>query len=354
MSRARTVGFQSAGLQLAGRAGAWLANGFDATDNRRMRRIVIFALAAALSTVFVSGQNDDAAQDTPVFKTDVALVKVDAEVIDGTKLLDGFLKDDFRIFDNGRQQSILYFSQGEEPLDLVLMFDLSGSMIPKLQKLSESAHVALAELRQGDRVAVMVFGSKSSVVLPFTEDLNAVEGAINSATKMRMGGTHILVAINDAAALFLKEKRTQRRRAVMIVTDNHGQISSREITAVHNLWEADAVLSGLQVRFPGETALLVARRVNPYSMPASLLLDGENMSGVAAKTGGEVLRGDASVEFAELMHRLRLRYTLYYAMPKGKPGEERRIRVALTAEAKNRNPQGRVSARMGYRVPKAQ
>jgi Mg-chelatase subunit ChlD len=101
-------------------------------------------------------------------------------------------------------------------------------MIPKLKKLSESAHAALAELRNGDRASVMVFGSKSRVVLPFTDDLNAAEMAVNGVTAMRMGGTHIVAAINDAAMLFMKEQRTQRRRAVIMVTDNHGQISGKK------------------------------------------------------------------------------------------------------------------------------
>jgi VWFA-related protein len=178
----------------------------------------MFTAVAAMSAVVVLGQNDSAAQETPIFKSDVALVKVDAEVTDGTKLLGGFQKDDFRILDNGTERAILYFSQSEEPLDLILLFDLSGSMIPKLKKLSESAHAALAELRNGDRVSVMVLGSKSRVVLPYTEDLNTVEMAINGVTAMRMGGTRILAAINDAAMLFMKEQRTQRRRAVVTVT----------------------------------------------------------------------------------------------------------------------------------------
>jgi hypothetical protein len=124
----------------------------------------MFTAAAVLWAVVALGQNDGvaAAQETSIFKTGVALVKVDTEVTDGTRVLVGFQKDDFRILDNGTEQPILYFSQGEEPPDLILLFDLSGSMIPRLKKLSESAHAALAKLRNGDRVSVMVFGSKSS------------------------------------------------------------------------------------------------------------------------------------------------------------------------------------------------
>jgi hypothetical protein len=85
-----------------------------------VRRTVMFPAAAVLWAVVVLGQYDGraAAQETPIFKTGIALVKVDAEVTDGAKLLSGFQKDDFRIRDNGTEPPILYFSQGEEPLDI--------------------------------------------------------------------------------------------------------------------------------------------------------------------------------------------------------------------------------------------
>jgi hypothetical protein len=105
----------------------------------------MFTATAVLWAVVALGQNDGvaAAQETSIFKAGGALVKVDTEVTDGTKVLGGFQKDDFRILDNGTEQPILYFSQGEEPLDLILLFDLSGSMTPRLKKLSESAQGAL-------------------------------------------------------------------------------------------------------------------------------------------------------------------------------------------------------------------
>ncbi len=315
---------------------------------RRCFHAVLLALASLLAS---------AQDETPVFKSSVGLVKVDAEITDGAKLLGGFEKQDFRILDNGTPQEILYFSQGEVPLDVILLFDLSGSMIPKLQKLAESAHAALAELKAGDRVAVMAFGSKTQVIEPFTEDLAKVESAINERVlHSRMGGTRILAAINQAAAYFRQQSRNERRRAVVIVTDNHGQISGKKSTAIHNLWEADAVLCGLQVRFPGETALIVARRIgpNPTMIAMGWIMDGESMTGVAEKTGGDLLKGaDSGAQFTELMRRLRLRYSLYYALPAGKAGEERKIKVQLTDDSKAKNPQGRVLARSGYHFPKS-
>jgi VWFA-related protein len=285
------------------------------------------------------------------FKTAVSLVHVDAEVTDGTRLLTGFHKEDFRVFDNGSPQTLLYFSQEETPLDLILLFDISGSMNPKLEKIASSAHAALAQLRKGDRVAVMVFSTRSTIAGPFTDDMQTVEQTINEKVLGKaQGGTHILRAVSDAASYFLKETRTERRRAVLIMTDNHGQPSGHRNTVVRELWEADALLCGLELRSAGESALLGIRSV---TSPAAAFMNMENMTSVVEETGGDLIKGhDPGADFEEMIRRLRLRYMLVYALPPGKPGQERKIKIELTEDARKNNPQSRVRARDGYYVPK--
>jgi Ca-activated chloride channel family protein len=287
------------------------------------------------------------AQDAAVFKSGVSLVHVDLEVTDGTRLLSGFQKDDFQVFDESAPQKILYFSHEETPLDLILLFDTSGSMQPKLAKLAASAHAALAELRHGDRVAVMTFTTRTVIVAPFTDDMQTVEQAINERVLGKAkGGTKILRAVNDAAEYFLKEPRTERRRAVLIVTDNHGQPSGHKNAVVHAMWEADALLSGLELRWSGESAMLGASWV---LSPQTAWMQMENMTGVVEKTGGDLIKGhDPGADFEEMIRRIRLRYTLVYALPPGKPGDERKIKVELTGDARKKNPQAQVRARYGY------
>jgi len=53
---------------------------------------------------------------------------------------------------------------------------------------------------------------------------------------------------------------------------------------------------------------------------------------------------------AEMMRRIRSRYSLYYPMPEGKPGSWRSIRAELTHDAQERFPGARVFARRGYRL----
>ena len=78
------------------------------------------------------------------------------------------------------------------------------------------------------------------------------------------------------------------------------------------------------------------------------------MREIAVKTGGDTLNtADAAEGLHEMIHRLRSRYSLYYVLPRGKAGEERKIKVQLTPDAARRFPGATVRARNGYVAPGA-
>jgi VWFA-related protein len=291
------------------------------------------------------------AQETAVFRAGVALVHVDAEVTgaDG-RILTGLTQDDFRVLDERKEQAILHFSAEEEPLDLILLFDISGSMDAVVQGVASAAREGFQELRPGDRVSVMVFNSQSRVISGFTDDLDAVDRTIrDEVLTLRFGGrTLIQEAVDDAANRFLHEKRTRRRRAVLIITDNIGQRTRRETTVVRDFWEADAILSGLIVSNPAFQAI---RTIGIITGPQNLLLQA-GMAGIAEKTGGDAIHShDPGTAFRDAMHRIRSRYSLYYALPQAKAGTTRSVHVELTPEAAKRYPKAHVRARTGYLVP---
>jgi VWFA-related protein len=291
------------------------------------------------------------AQDPPTFRTDISLVRTDLEVTDGTRVLTGFMQSDFLVLDDGVPQKILYFSQDQEPLDIILLFDVSGSMAANVARVAASARAAFSELRSGNRVAVMTFQSRSRLIAPLSDDLAAVQRTIEQDVVHGRfgGGTRLLAGVDEAAKYFLAQPKTRRRRAVLILTDNYGQRSRRSSTVVHRLWEADASLSGLIIRSPLDTAINTARTV---MNPALALALHEGMQGVAEKTGGDTIKADdPGRAFQEMMRRIRLRYSLYYAMPAAKPGQERQVKIELTKEAQQRYPKARVRARKGYQVP---
>ncbi len=77
--------------------------------------------------------------------------------------------------------------------------------------------------------------------------------------------------------------------------------------------------------------------------PTAAFMNMENMTSVVEETGGDLIKGhDPGADFEEMIRRLRLRYMLVYALPQGKPGQPRRIKVELSEDAQKKNPQARV------------
>lgn len=292
------------------------------------------------------------AQDVPRFEARASEVHVDTEVLsaDG-HVVTGLSAKDFRIFDESVEHRIVACRTDEEGLDLVLLIDTTGSMRLAPLKLAKASRQALGELRSGDRVAVMTFTTSAELLLPFTEDIGLVETSIDRITHYRFHGlTYIHRSIDDAAQYFLRQPRTGRRRAILIVTDNVGARTMSEDRVVRDLWEADAVLTGLVFgppRLPAALSAGIAVVVTPYLLPWAH----KGMTGIAERTGGATIRADEPGDtFQQTMHRIRSRYSLYYKTPNGVPGAYRRIRVELTAEAQSVHPGARVYARRGYRL----
>jgi VWFA-related protein len=300
-----------------------------------MRRPWVLAVLLAVN----SAPNHAHSQDA-VFRTEIALVKVDAEVAGKTGVIDGLKREDFVVLDNGVPQPVRYFSQEEEPLDLVLLFDISQSMGPSIQKVASSAKLAMSELRKGDRLAVMSFNTGVWMEAPFTTDLDALAARLVQRIRSTRfaGGTYILSAVDAAAKYLAAQPAAHRRRAVVIFTDDEGYGSTSPKVPTRSLWDADAVLSGLII--PAD------RGVTSFALTVS---GDDYVEKVAEQTGGDVVHADPpGPAFREMLLRLRKRYTLYYPMPAGKAGQTRRVTVELSPGAKRRYPDANVLARKGY------
>ena len=127
----------------------------------------------------------------------------------------------------------------------------------------------------------------------------------------------------------------------MIVTDDEG---TRDYPGtLRKLWDADAVVLGVIVKERRRYNI----RIGP---PSSYRYMG--MRNIARGTGGDSIdTTDAAEGLSETIHRLRLRYSLYYPLPHSVLGEQRKIEVQLTPEAEALHPDAIVRARTGYFAP---
>jgi Ca-activated chloride channel family protein len=292
-------------------------------------RTSLLILALALSA---------AAQDDVVFRSGVSLVRVDAEAVDsGGQVVSGLTKDDFIVRDEGQPQTLVNFSFEVDPLDLILLFDMAGSMHGKVLGVVRAAELGFHELKKGDRIDVMVFNTRAQDVQPFTSDLDLV----NQAILLRVlglkfgGGSQIEMPAVDAAQHFRTESKSKRKRAVLVITDKAGGNSSGANAAVRDLWASDAILSELILSSPGPTRLM-ERETNA----------------IVDRTGGAtIVAGVPGEAFQESVHYLRSGYSMYYPLPDAAPGSERHLQLELTAAAAQKFPGTRLRARSGYIVP---
>ena len=299
-----------------------------------------------------SGAQDPPAAPPPApkvtFRASVSEVRVDVQVLVDRKIITGLGPADFQIYDEGQPQTLLRFGEESEPVALVILIDVSGSMKKYARQLASTAQAALQHLKPQDRVSVMVFSRGTELLSEFSSSLEEVAREIEVGVEQHRlpSGTAIYNSVLEASRLLAtdKEKHLASRRAVLILTDNASlnyQITEAQV--LRELWGVDAVLNALvtesaerpKVARPG------AYR-NPDFAPTDIFK-------LADQTGGEAYQVDrADRAFPQIMERLRSRYTVIYRPPPSAPGAFRSIKVELSPAARRRYPGARIRTRAGY------
>jgi VWFA-related protein len=284
--------------------------------------------------------------DVAVFKAGATEVRLDVQVSQGKRIVAGLTKDDFVVFDEESRQTLSYFGREAEPLTVVLLLDISGSMKRYIQEMSRTAEQSLKLLRPGDRVAILVYGRNSKLHFDFSSNFDEVAGRLRSAPENPYvgSGTSTNEAVIDAAQLIAKHA-TAGRRAIVLVTDNGGlnyQVPDEQV--VRELFAANTVVNAIAVG-KAERPKPMRPGANPDFTPADVFK-------LAEESGGEAIKAErADRTFPEMMERVRTRYALSYPAPEAASKTFRRVRVELSADARGRYPDARIRVRSGYFAP---
>jgi VWFA-related protein len=111
---------------------------------------------------------DPPADSSVTFRSDVSLVRVDAQVVDQqNRSITGLRVEDFVLREDGKQLEIRNFVAEKLPVDVLLLLDVSRSMEPHVQRVAAAAHKALSALGEQDRIAIMVFDRATRERMPF-------------------------------------------------------------------------------------------------------------------------------------------------------------------------------------------
>ena len=80
----------------------------------------------------------------------------------------GLKQDEFKVFEDGKQQQIEFFESQKTPFAAVILIDTSGSMEERISLANSAAINFLDGLREDDNVAIYNFDSKVSMVQDFS------------------------------------------------------------------------------------------------------------------------------------------------------------------------------------------
>jgi VWFA-related protein len=156
-------------------------------------RIVCITLGLAIGLSAVR------AQQAPVFSSRGELVRLDVLVADGGRPVLGLKPADFTVLDNGVPQTVEFMSADAVPLNVVLNFDVSGSVAgQKLQDLRTAGRAVLDALRAGDRAALLSFTHAVSIQSALSADLAPLRAALDTS---QPGGQTALVDASLAGAV---------------------------------------------------------------------------------------------------------------------------------------------------------
>ena len=294
-----------------------------------------------------TNENDD------VLRIDTALIYVPVRVMDKDgKYIPDLQAKDFKIYEDGVEQDIEHFSAVDDPFNVVLMLDMSGSTRFKVEDIQDAAVTFTEQLRPQDRVMVVSFDQKVWVDSEFTNDRTKLMKAI---LRTRTGTS---TSVYDALDLVLTERlsQIQGRKAIVLFSDGvdtSSHLATLQST-IERIEESNSIL--YSVHYDTQDVVVAsAPRPSNMIMPGSTKEDYQRavkyMQELANRSGGRFYEaatlGDAKEAFASIAEELRRQYGLgYYSKNDKHDGAFRKIRVQGV------NTNWAIRSRIGYRAPK--
>ena len=315
-----------------------------------MTRLGVLAVAFCLAVL----PHGAGAQQDPVFRGTSDAVRVFVTVLDRDgRLATTLTQGDFEIRDEGKPQPITLFDNSPQPIRLILMLDVSGSMEGNLPLLRAGAEQLFTRLRPDDVVRVGAFGHDVTISPSFTNDPHVLRRALPDAIAPD-APTPLWRAIDEAIDAFGEDR--DMRRVVLVLSDgkDSGPIGFRQRfvsqgEVIDRARITDTMIYAIGMRSRG--ARPARPGIGPGGLQAMLTEDlpDAGLARVAEESGGgytEIRFGqDLGAAFAAVADELHSQYLLGFAPPK-RDGKAHEIEVRV-------NQRGlKTRARKEYVAPK--
>jgi len=305
---------------------------------RSLSTLVFSCAMAALAVYAGTDRVEIAPRPRPAERRQAAQLRVDTRVVlipvTVTDLLGapfaGLSKEAFRVFEDGVEQQVRYFSRDDAPLSLGVVFDASRSMEDRLDRCRAAVSRFFTGATQGDEFFLVEFSDAPRLLCDFTADPTRIERALVKIEPQNW------TALLDAVYMAIDRMKHARnaRKALLILSDggdNNSRYTQSEMKSL--VREADVSIYSISIG-----GGLLRRHVRLLRT-------------LADETGGRVSEIDSLAELPEAVHQLnaamRNRYVLGYSSNSPRrDGLYRKVQVRLNPQPDL--PPLRTSWRMGY------
>src|SRR3984893_447763 len=164
-------------------------------------------------------------------KVDVPLVNVDVLVTtkDG-QFIPGLKKDNFRVMEDGVQQSVANFEISQAPITAILLVEFASTNYYFMVEALNASYSFANSLKKNDWVAVISYDMKPHILADFTQDKQAVYGALNQLRMPGFAETNLFDALYDTLD---RVAQIEGRKYIVLVTtgvDTFSKLNLDQIT----------------------------------------------------------------------------------------------------------------------------
>jgi VWFA-related protein len=257
------------------------------------------------------------------YVVEVRRVVLTLTVVDGNGTpVTGLTREDFRVYEDGKEQEIMEFAVEQRPLRIALLLDTSGSMRQELPQVQLAAAGFLEVLLPPDRAMVVDFDDQVMLLQDLTGAREDLKDALMST--FARGGTAMYDAIHATLRRLAKQ---DERKAVVLLSDG-GDTAS--------VLDKDRVLEATR------TGDVLIYAIGLGGADRSVLRS------VAGESGGRAFFADKAEELAGIYQRiaeeLRNQYVIAYSSSRPEyDGKWREVKVTYSGSGDHK-----VRTRPGY------
>jgi len=187
-----------------------------------LRATICTAVVIGMGATLSSGQAPVPDQREPVFRTSTDLVLLDVSVSDRKgRPVHNLGRAGFRIYEDGVEQEIAFFTYEQRPVSWGLVLDRSGSMSNMMNEVYNAALHSVEAGTPEDETFILAFDHRIDMVRPFTTDRRSLIEAIRGISA---GATTALYDAVEEGLRALKRGRHQKK-VLVVITDGEDNAS---------------------------------------------------------------------------------------------------------------------------------